>query len=191
MLQPRPFIFLRHGETDWNAAGLSQGHVDIPLNATGRAQAAAAARQLRGRGITAIVSSPLSRARDTAQAVADALSLAVAIDHELREVAFGAQDGQPMADWFADWVAESFTPEGGESFADLRVRAVAAVNRATARDGLVLIVGHGAFFRAVRSAAGLVANVRTHNGLPMRMDPPPGGTGAWRLSALAADAQTT
>mgnify|MGYP003704279353 CR=1 FL=1 len=42
MLENRPFWFLRHGETDWNAQGLSQGNVDIPLNATGRAQAVAA-----------------------------------------------------------------------------------------------------------------------------------------------------
>jgi probable phosphoglycerate mutase len=179
-----PFLYLRHGETDWNAAGLSQGNVDIRLNPTGVAQAAAAADLLRGRGIHAIVSSPLSRARDTAQMVAAALDLPVTTDADLREVAFGVQEGQPMADWFADWVAEKFTPEGGEPFTALRARAVAAVNRATARDGLVLIVGHGAFFRAVRAAAGLVANVRTHNAAPMRMDPPADGAGAWRLSLI-------
>ena len=62
-----PFWFLRHGETDWNAQGLSQGNVDIPLNATGIAQAHAAAPLLRNRGISHIVASPLSRAHDTAK----------------------------------------------------------------------------------------------------------------------------
>ncbi len=66
-LPARAFWFLRHGETDWNAQGLSQGSIDIPLNATGIAQAAAAAQTLRDRGIASIVSSPLSRARDTAR----------------------------------------------------------------------------------------------------------------------------
>lgn len=189
-LNPVPFLYLRHGETDWNAAGLSQGNVDIPLNPTGIAQAKAAALTLRNRGIRSIVSSPLSRARTTAQQVADALSLPVLEDEDLREAAFGAQEGMPMSAWFGDWVEGRFTPEGGEPFAELAARAVAAVNRATSREALVLIVGHGAFFRAVRAAAGLVVNVRTHNALPMRMDPPPNGTEAWRLSPLETASAT-
>lgn len=186
-LNPVPFLYLRHGETDWNAKGLSQGNIDIPLNATGRAQAIAAAPLLAGRGIRSIVSSPLSRARDTADAVAAVLGIAVATDTDLREVEFGTHEGQPMAEWFADWVAEEFTPPGAEPFAALRRRAVAAVNRATARPGMVLIVGHGAFFRAIRSAAGLIANVRTKNATPIRMQPPPPGEAAWQLSLLAGD----
>jgi len=67
-LTPIPFWFLRHGETDWNAQGISQGNVDIPLNATGIAQARAAAERLRNRGIATIVASPLSRARVTERA---------------------------------------------------------------------------------------------------------------------------
>lgn len=185
-LNPIPFLYLRHGETDWNAQGLSQGNIDIALNETGRAQALAAAPLLRGRNIRTIVSSPLSRARDTAQAAGAALELPVMIDPDLREVAFGSHEGKPMADWFADWVGESFTPEGAEPFGLLRARAVAAVNRATAWPGMVLIVGHGAFFRAIRSAAGMEANVRTKNATPMRMDPPAEGEAAWRLSMLDA-----
>ena len=88
-LEPIPFWFLRHGETDWNAQGISQGNVDIPLNATGIAQARAAAQKLRNRGIATIVSSPLSRAKVTAEFVGEALGLSVAIDPDLREVGFG------------------------------------------------------------------------------------------------------
>ena len=66
MLTRRAFWFLRHGETDWNARNLSQGNTDIPLNEVGRAQAVNAAKLLRTRGIRSIVSSPLSRAHDTA-----------------------------------------------------------------------------------------------------------------------------
>jgi broad specificity phosphatase PhoE len=124
-----PFWFLRHGETDWNAQGISQGNVDIPLNATGLAQARSAAEKLRNRGIATIVASPLSRARVTAEFVGEALGLPVAIDPDLREVSFGVQEGQAMSGWFADWVAGRFTPEGAETFPALRRRAVAAINR--------------------------------------------------------------
>lgn len=191
MLNPVAFLYLRHGETDWNAAGLSQGNVDIPLNANGIAQAKAAAQLLKNRGIRSIVSSPLSRARDTALAASDVLGLPVAYDDGLREVAFGRQEGQPMVEWFDEWVAERYTPEDAESFAVLRTRAVAAINRATAFDPLVLVVAHGALFRAIRSAAGLVANVRTQNGAPLLLEPPilPAGAGkpAWRLTPLAPE----
>jgi probable phosphoglycerate mutase len=188
LLHPVPFIYLRHGETDWNAAGLSQGNVDIPLNAKGVAQAAAAAQLLKHRGIRSIVTSPLSRARDTAQAVAAVLGLPVETDDGLREVAFGVQEGKPMAEWFAQWVDGAFTPEGAESFAALRARAVAAINRATAHEPMVLVVAHGALFRAIRAAAGMVANVRTQNAQPLLLEPPLAGEAAWRLAALDSPA---
>ena len=84
MLTPVPFWYLRHGETDWNAQGVSQGSIDIPLNATGIAQAKAAAEQMVGLGIRTIVASPLSRARVTAEIVAEKLGLPVAIDPDLQ-----------------------------------------------------------------------------------------------------------
>ncbi|MDE2007800.1 MAG: histidine phosphatase family protein [Rhodospirillales bacterium] len=182
-----PFWYLRHGETDWNARNLSQGNVDIPLNANGIAQAAAAAAALRGRGIATIVSSPLSRAHRTAEIVAAALALPVAVDPDLREVAFGVQEGQPMSDWFADWMAGIATPEGAESFAALRARAVGAINRAVARPSPVLVVAHGALFRALRTAMGMEATSRTRNGVPFWCAPGPVG-GAWALTPAESGA---
>ncbi len=176
-----PFWYLRHGETDWNAQNLSQGNIDIPLNVNGLAQARAAANLLVGRGIASIVASPLSRARDTAAIVGEVLALPVAIDEGLREVAFGVQEGKPMADWFADWIAGKATPEGAETFAGLRARAVAAVNRATACPPPVLVVAHGALFRALRAAMGLEPNLRTRNGVPFWCAPGPIGDG-WVLT---------
>ncbi|MEO9191608.1 MAG: histidine phosphatase family protein [Acetobacteraceae bacterium] len=181
-----PFWFLRHGETDWNARGLSQGNVDIPLNPTGLAQARSAAPLLANRGIRTIVSSPLSRARVTADIAAEALGLPVAIDEGLREVAFGAQEGQPMTEWFATWVAGEWNPEGAETFVALRARAVAAVNRATALPAAVLVVGHGALFRALRSAMGLEPNVRTRNAVPFWCEPPRPGAPEWDLVPAVA-----
>ena len=180
-LNPIAFWFLRHGETDWNAQGLSQGRSDIPLNATGRAQAARAARTLAGHRFGSIVASPLSRARDTAAAVAETLGMTFTLDDDLQEVGFGEQEGEPMGDWYDDWIADRYTPPGAETFAGLRARTVAAINRATALPGPVLVVAHGALWRAFRYEAGLPANVRTPNALPMLVEP---GKNAWRLTAL-------
>ena len=171
MLTPRAFWFLRHGETDWNARGLSQGNVDIPLNHVGLAQARAAAELLRTRGIRSIVASPLSRAHDTALEVALLTGQGVTLQDDLREVSFGAQEGQPMATWFDDWVAGHMTPDGAEPFAALRTRAVQAVNAALAHPAPVLIVAHGALFRALRAEMGLPANVRLANGVPLFCEP--------------------
>jgi probable phosphoglycerate mutase len=183
-LDPVPFWFLRHGETDWNAQGISQGNVDIPLNPTGVAQARAAAEKLRNRGIATIVSSSLSRARATAEFVGEALELPVALDPDLREVSFGVQEGQAMSGWFADWVRGGLTPEGAETFAALRHRAVAAVNRATARPPVVLVVSHGALFRSLRAAMGIEPNLRTRNAVPIFCEPPGIGGTAWSLHPI-------
>lgn len=182
-LNPVSFWFLRHGETDWNAEGRSQGRTDIPLNAVGLMQAERAGRALVGRGIATIVTSPLSRARVTAEVAARHLGLPVAAeDPELMEVAFGEQEGQPMGDWYDDWIAGAWTPRGCEPFADLRARTARAINRATARPGPVLVVAHGALFRAFRCEAGLEPNIRTPNALPLWCEPHAGG---WRLTPAA------
>jgi probable phosphoglycerate mutase len=183
-ITPLAFWFLRHGETDWNAQSLSQGNVDIPLNARGIAQAEAAAKALRGRGIVSIVHSPLGRARHTAEIVAAELCLPIMPDEDLRESAFGSHEGQPMGEWFAEWIGERFTPHGGEPFGDLRTRAVGAVNRALGHPPMVLLVGHGAFWRAIRSVIGLEVNVRTPNATPLHVAPPGDGETAWRLEVV-------
>lgn len=170
-LAPVPFWFLRHGETDWNTLGLSQGNVDIPLNQTGLAQARSAAGMLRNRAIATIVSSPLGRARITAEIAGEALELPIEIEPDLREVSFGVKEGLPMSEWFPHWVDGTWTPEGAETFASLRDRAVTAVNRAIAKPAPVLVVAHGALFRALRSAMGLEPNVRARNAVPFLCTP--------------------
>ncbi len=179
---PVAFWFLRHGETDWNAKDLSQGAVEVPLNENGLAQARSAALLLRNRGIKTIVSSPLGRARVTADIAAAQLGVPVEIDDGLREVSFGVKEGEPMADWFAHWVAGEMTPEGAESFSELTVRAVAAINRCITRTPLVLVVGHGALFRAIRGAMGHEPNYRTRNAIPVWCEPPANGADRWGIT---------
>ncbi len=144
------------------------------------AQAAAAAELLRGRGIASIVSSPLSRAQDTARAVGAVLGLPVTLLDDLQEVSFGVHEGTAMGDaWFPEWVAGTMTPQGAESFAALRARAAAGVTAALAQPAPVLIVAHGALFRALRADMGLEPNVRTPNAMPIYCEP---GT-PWTLTA--------
>lgn len=181
-LNPVPFWFLRHGETDWNAEGRSQGRTDIPLNTVGLAQARRAALALVDRGIVTIVASPLTRALHTAEIVAEALNLPVSTDADLQEVAFGTEEGKPMGDWYDDWIAGRYTPRGGETFQALLIRTVRGVNAALARPAPVLVVAHGALFRALRLALGHEPNVRTPNALPLHVTPPAEGGKVWGVS---------
>ncbi|GAN68495.1 histidine phosphatase family protein [Acetobacter orleanensis] len=196
-LLPRSYWYLRHGQTDWNRDGLSQGRTNVPLNATGIAQADAAAKLFQDgiqtyAPITHIVSSPLDRALKTATIVQQGLvaqghaPLPLTTDIGLEEVCFGEQEGQPMGDWYDSWIAGDYTPNGAEPFAALRARAVAAVNRAMDAGGIPLIVAHGALFRALRSAMNLPANVRLPNATPLWIQPSGEQTAPlWQLTVMA------
>jgi len=96
---------IRHGITDWNIAYRAQGQTDIPLNETGRAQAAAVAARIASEPERwdAIVASDLSRARDTAEAIGQAIGLPVAEDARLRERDCGRIEGTTEAERIALW----------------------------------------------------------------------------------------
>jgi probable phosphoglycerate mutase len=91
--------FIRHGETDWNAAHRMQGRTDIPLNAQGHAQAAALvpllAQSHRESPFAALYATPLTRSRQTAAPIATALGLSVGSNADLQERAFGIIEGEP------------------------------------------------------------------------------------------------
>ena len=89
------FAFIRHGQTDWNRDDRLQGSSDIPLNDTGRAQALEAAALLRDGGWEVVVSSPLVRARETPQIIADDLGIELGPSYpELVERDYGALRGR-------------------------------------------------------------------------------------------------
>ncbi|NUP51107.1 MAG: bifunctional RNase H/acid phosphatase [Catenulispora sp.] len=150
---PTTLILLRHGATPLTAEKRFSGSGDPDLADTGRAQAAAVARRLKARGgIDVVVSSPLARTRQTAQAAADALGLPVETDAGFRETDFGLWDGHTFAEVRERWPEElqawlaspAAKPPGGESFDAVTERVLAA------RDGLlnrhprrtVLVVSH-------------------------------------------------
>lgn len=93
-------LFIRHGQTDWNVAGILQGQKDIPLNDTGRLQAQEVAKKLLGIPVDIIYASPLCRAMETARIVASAIhyqTSIVGLDC-LKERGFGLFEGQSISD---------------------------------------------------------------------------------------------
>lgn len=140
---------LRHGQTDWNIDFRLQGVTDIPLNETGIAQAKDAARALNGADWDQVISSPLSRARDTAEIVAKLTGLGeVTVQPLLLERSFGEAEGLGHEEWRAKYADTNQVP-GGESLHDLERRAhllldTLASNHSGKR---VIAVSHGALIR--------------------------------------------
>jgi broad specificity phosphatase PhoE len=170
MLRHR-LVFLRHGETDWNAEGRLQGRQDIPLNAKGRAQAEKVGRTVaRIMGPAALrspdllfVSSPLGRARQTMEIARAAMGLSVedyALDERMVELTFGEWEGltwpevKARAPEAASWREGDkwrFTPPKGESYAMLAERLQPWIE---SLDREAVVVSHGGVARALMAVLG-------------------------------------
>lgn len=167
-----PFYFLRHGETTWNAIGRTQGQLDAPLSDLGRRQAVDAAEILRGEPVERIVASPLSRARETAEAAAAALGLSVDFDDELMEFHAGEWQGEYRSENIRPYFAGEMNPPGGEAYADFAARAWRAIRRAVARGPNTLIVCHGGLWYGMREFVAIEPFIRPMpNALPIRVRP--------------------
>jgi broad specificity phosphatase PhoE len=148
-------LLVRHGETEDNAADRFQGRRDTQLSDRGRAQSRALAQSLRGEGLRAIYTSPLQRARATAQIVGDVLGLEAVVDERLMEADTGDWSGllytavQPGA--LARWRAAdpAFRFPGGESVAEQAARVAAALADVAGGPLPALVVTHGGSIRAV------------------------------------------
>lgn len=134
----------RHGQTDWNLEKRLQGRSDIPLNETGRAQAAKCGRALREAGIQLIITSPLKRAAETGEIIRQFVGeVPLLYDELLLERDFGTMNGQ-IAD---ERDAEKWPPEvGAESrkALDRRLRTAMEQYRRKFPDKTILVVTHGA-----------------------------------------------
>jgi len=130
----RTFYGLRHGATDWNREGRFQGRTDNPLNEDGLRQAHEAVDMLRGAGISRIVASPLARAARTAEIIAAAISVPLAIDDGIIEFDFGSFEGLPVRDLMIKHGVNSATglvsilPADGESWDTMTERSLACVS---------------------------------------------------------------
>ena len=169
MLRPGVTLyFVRHGETDWNLAQRYQGQRDIPLNATGRAQAARNGRALalslgHEAGALDYVASPLVRARETMEIMRREIGFSpdgYRTDDRLREIDYGHWEGElweelPVKDpqGFAAREADKWgwQPRGGESYRALSERVAAWLGEVE-RD--VVVAAHGGVMRVLRGLSG-------------------------------------
>ncbi len=157
-------LAIRHGETAWNRDTRIQGHLDIPLNDTGLWQAGRAAEALRDEALAAVYASDLSRAHQTASAIAGAQSLSVQTHTGLRERCFGVFQGRTWTELEAGWPdaaqawrqrVPDFAPEGGESLLQLRERVLATLTELAARHlgEQIAVVAHGGVLDILYRAA--------------------------------------
>jgi probable phosphoglycerate mutase len=160
-------ILIRHGQTELNRGPFFQGQIDVPLNATGLAQAERLAGRLAGEGLELIACSDLLRTRQTAEPASRRLALDPILEAALREQHFGAFEGlsfdeciarHPEA--FAAWQRHTagFAVPGGESVSRFHERVVGAIRALAARHRgrRVAVVTHGGVLDMVwRTAYGL------------------------------------
>ncbi|NOK64237.1 MAG: Broad specificity phosphatase PhoE [Chloroflexi bacterium AL-W] len=159
------FYLIRHGETEWNVTGRWQGHMDIPLNDVGLAQAQRVAERLREENMhfDVLYSSDLQRAWMTAQTIGTALDIEPQPQQALREIDLGTWGGRTRAEiqesdpeTLARIDAGEDLPRGGaERITDLRARVVSAVEQiATQHRGETIgLVAHGGTIRSLLAHA--------------------------------------
>ncbi|MGI9272601.1 MAG: histidine phosphatase family protein [Woeseiaceae bacterium] len=156
-LPEREFIFLRHGETQYNRDGRLQGQRDVPLNELGRAQARSAADMLANRQITRVVASPATRVQQTIKPFLQTHDLPLHIEDDLMEYFVGSFEGRLATDIRREhglteeaslW---SVLPDDAEHWPDFLSRAVSAVERWTRQYAgeTILIASHGLVFRVL------------------------------------------
>jgi probable phosphoglycerate mutase len=161
---PRTLLLIRHGETAWNAQRRFTTHSDVPLSEVGLRQVGAAAATLAATEIDRIYSSPLRRARVTAEMIAARQPgrPAVVADDRLTEIDAGPFEGMtgeqlrsgPMAGDYARWhtdVDPEF-PEGAETFDAALARAAAFLDEHAGETGTTLVVSHGSLTRLIVSS---------------------------------------
>ena len=153
----RSFICLRHGATDWNRQGLFQGRTDNPLNDDGIAQAHAAAEKLRGIQLEHVVSSPLLRAVQTAEIIANMASRSVTLDQGLIELDFGSFEGKAVRELMIQHGKNNaqglvdMLPADSEPWADVAARAMQSISQWLDRhpEGEILFVCHDAVMQSM------------------------------------------
>ena len=156
--EKKQLFLVRHGTTADNEADILQGRVDNPLSETGLREARQVAEYMHGESIQAVFSSPMLRARQTAEAIATALQLPIQIIDNFCEIDLGEWEGQKYemvqkkyADFHLRWVADSSLPvPGGESFDQVFTRVAVGLpllwkEQATS----MVLVGHATVNRAV------------------------------------------
>jgi broad specificity phosphatase PhoE len=170
-VKPTTFYFVRHGESEGNAARVFTGQTDSPLTARGRQQADVVAQELAKVKFDRIVSSDLSRTRDTARVIAKPHGIQVEIVPELREIDVGDRTGKTFDETkgLPSWNDDGFVAwPGGETLEQVLSRTLGAIERLTRESPgkTILVVGHGGVNRILLSH---------FLGILPRLDRTPGG----------------
>lgn len=142
---------LRHGQTDWNINFLLQGITDIPMNETGIEQVKLAAKAIRAEDWDIVLTSPLSRARQTAEIIAGHVGFSEIIENDLLiERSFGEAEGLSHDQWRAKYANLDVIP-GGESRTSLNERSKLLLDTVAAQlaGKRVLAISHGALIRSL------------------------------------------
>jgi broad specificity phosphatase PhoE len=155
-MNPTTFYFVRHGESEGNAARVFTGQTDSPLTERGRQQAEVVADELANVKFDRIVSSDLSRTRDTADVIAKRHGMRVEIVPELREIDVGDRTGKTFdeARGLPNWNDDGFVAwPGGETLDQVLARTLGAIERLTRESPgkTILVVGHGGVNRILLS----------------------------------------
>lgn len=144
------FALVRHGETDWNRHGRLQGSSDVPLNDTGRAQAREAAHRLAASDWDVLVSSPLSRASETADLIGAELGLTRTASYpDLRERHYGEAEGLTDYEAYYEWPHGLYP--GLEPRIEVARRGLRTLSELHTEhsDSAVIVVAHGGVIRAI------------------------------------------
>jgi alpha-ribazole phosphatase/probable phosphoglycerate mutase len=150
-------VLVRHAEPEETAHGRCYGSLDVGLSQAGREHAARLAVELAGLDYDAVVASPRTRARETAEPLAAARGFEVTVADDLREIDFGSFEGRTYAEieqsepelfraWMETPTAVRFP--GGESYVDLRVRALRVLDTVRRAHESAVVVTHGGVIRA-------------------------------------------
>ncbi len=187
MITHQQFYYVRHGQTDWNLNRRLQGNADIPLNDTGIAQAHTAKDKLAGQPIATICTSPLQRARRTADIINEVLQRPIIEFPGLKECNFGPNEGSTEYAWLKDWLNGdgSTIPPGVEPYDQFLDRATEAINRAISdHPGPILIVAHGGIYVPIKQVLPDNKQTLLGNGQPVRHDPPSSSADIWQTTFL-------
>ncbi|MFH1831849.1 MAG: histidine phosphatase family protein [bacterium] len=187
------FYFIRHGQTDWNLQKRAMGQFDIPLNATGLAQAEQAAELLKTVEFVSIAVSPLVRAVKTAEIIAEKITqvknisgqvptnISIQIIDEFKECSWGDVPQMPEG-WVKDWHNHVHI-EGLEPWAQLVQRVKIGLDKAFELSGPVLIVAHGGVYWAIQDLLSLPV-IEIANCVPVYHRSPMVATESWLVRNL-------
>ncbi|MGL4307873.1 MAG: histidine phosphatase family protein [Cetobacterium sp.] len=154
--------FIRHGQTEWNTQGMMQGRNNSPLTTEGKEQAKKLSKYLENEVFTALLSSPLGRAMETAEIIKGNRDQSIDTIDEFQEIAMGKVEGIPRSEFeitypeefFNFWNdASKYNPSifEGESYADVLLRAKEGLKKLISiyPEGKIIVVTHGVMLKAI------------------------------------------